>query len=153
MRTLLMAACAAAAMAGSTVAVHADWQVSTYTDAMTDRTETAATLAATTGQATLRVTCARGRAVAEVTFPSHVGFLRIDTKYRFDEGPIVPRTASLSRDGRTLSLWGGEPAAALKRLTTAKRLRVQIFPVAAPVEFFEFTLAGADKAIGQIRCK
>lgn len=144
---------ALAVLAGTAVSARADWKISTYTNAMTDRTETAATLSATKGQATLRLACLKGRTIPEVNFPSHVGFLRIDTDHRFDDGPVISRTTPLSRDGRSLLLWSGDTAAALKKLTKAKRLRVQIFPLAAPAEFLEFNLAGADKALGQVHCK
>jgi hypothetical protein len=154
MRVLLKTACAALAVAAATtMSARADWEISAYTNAMTDRTETAATLSAAKGQATLRVACLKARAFPEVNFPSHIGFLRVDTDHRFDDGPVVSRTAPLSRDGRSLWLWSGEQTVALKKLAKAKRLRVQIFPLAAPVEFLEFNLAGSDEAIERVRCK
>jgi len=155
MRAFVMTAFVAAVTAGTAVAAHADWKVSTYTDQMTDRTETAATLPATAGQATLRVACIKGRPFPEINFPSHVGFIRIDASYRFDDGAVASHTAPLSRDGRSLWLWSGRQAgaAALKRISDAKRLRVQIFPLGAPVEFLDFNLAGAGKAIQQVQCK
>jgi hypothetical protein len=154
MRGLVKATYVALAVtAGTAMSARADWEISTYTNLMTDRTETAATLAATKGQAALRVACLKGRVFPEVTFSSHVGFLRIDTDHRFDDGPVISRTAPLSRDGRSLWLWSGETAAAVKKIAKAKRLRVQIFPLAAPAEFLEFNLAGSDKALEQVRCK
>ena len=131
----------------------AEWQVRTYIDPMTDRTETIATLSAVVGQGTLRVACLNGRLTPEISFPTQVSFLRINTKHRFDDETVVTRTVPVSRDGRELWLWSGDPAAAAKRLAKASRLRVQIFPVGAPEAFVDFDTTGADKALGQVKCK
>ena len=131
----------------------AEWQVRTYIDPMTDRSATVATLPAVAGQGTLRVACLNGRQTPEISFPTQVSFLRIKTEHRFDDDPVVRRTASVSRDGRELWLWSGDPAAAVKRLVKAKRLRVQIFPVGAPEAFVDFDTTGADSALGQVKCK
>lgn len=131
----------------------AEWQVRTYIDPMTDRSATVATLPAVAGQGTLRVACLNGRQTPEISFPTQVSFLRIKTEHRFDDDPVVRRTASVSRDGRELWLWSGDPAAAAKRLARAKRLRVQIFPVGAPEAFVDFDTTGADSALGQVKCK
>jgi len=131
----------------------AEWQVSTYIDPMTDRTTIVATLPAVAGQGTLRVACLNGRQTPEISFPTQVSFLRIKTEHRFDDDPIVARIAPVSRDGRELGLWVGDPVAAAKRLAKAKRLRVQIFPVGTPAAFVDFDTTGADKALGQVKCK
>jgi hypothetical protein len=131
----------------------AEWQVRTYIDPMTDRSATVATLPAVAGQGTLRVACLNGRKTPEISFPTQVSFLRIKTEHRFDDDPVVRRTASVSRDGRELLLWSGDPAAAANRLAKAKRLRVQIFPVGAPEAFVDFDTTGADSALGQVKCK
>ena len=131
----------------------AEWQVRTYIDPMTDRSATVATLPAVAGQGTLRVACLNGRQTPEISFPTQVSFLRIKTEHRFDDDPVVRRTASVSRDGRELWLWSGDPATAVKRLVKAKRLRVQIFPVGAPEAFVDFDTTGADSALGQVKCK
>jgi hypothetical protein len=131
----------------------AEWQVRTYIDPMTDRTATVATLLALAGQGTLRVACLNGRQTPEISFPTQVSFLRIKTEHRFDDDPVVARTAPVSRDGREVLLWSGDPVAAAKRLAKAKRLRVQIFPVGAPAAFVDFDTTGADSALGQVKCK
>ncbi len=131
----------------------AEWQVSSYIDPMTDRTTTVATLPAVTGQGTLRVACLNGRQIPEISFPTQVSFLRLKTEHRFDDDPVVLRTAPMSRDGRELWLWSGDPASAARRLVKAKRLRVRIFPVGAATAFVDFDTTGADKALGQVKCK
>lgn len=131
----------------------AEWQVKTYIDPMTDRTTTVATLPAVVGEGTLRVACLNGRQTPEISFPTQVSFLRVKTEHRFDDDPVVPRTAPMSRDGRELWLWSADPTAAVRRLAKAMRLRVRIFPVGAAAAFVDFDTTGADKALGQVKCK
>lgn len=63
---------------------------------------------ARSGDATLLVGCLNGEAQARLTWEKSVGFGRVGVSYRLNGGPVVPRFALVSQDGRTLYPWTGE---------------------------------------------
>jgi hypothetical protein len=150
MRTAL----AIAALLVSSVPTLAEWRMQTFTDQMTDRRETSATLAAgNSTHAALRVHCMNSSLFPEIVFDEVIGFGRIGANYRFDDGPMEQRIMPISASGRELWLWLGEPAAIAKQIGKSKRLRVQVFPRGGEATFFNFDLAGAEKAIAEISCR
>lgn len=133
-------------------AASAAWQTTATTDQMSDKRSTIAVLDATNGGAALRVRCDHGSAFPEVVFASVVGFDRVDMSYRFDSGSIVAHAAGVSTEGRIMWVWLHEPKAAIDHIRQAKQLRLQVFPIAEPSQFYSFDLAGAADALASISC-
>lgn len=116
---------------------------------MTDKPSITATLP--TDGAELRISCMHGKPFPEIVFNHVVGLGRIDTKHRFDDGPIVLRDSPLSSSGAAVWPWFMEPAD-YQRIVKSHRLRVQLFPLASPAIMLDFDLTGAREALSQIAC-
>lgn len=134
-------------LAACTTPAHADWQVQTFTDRMTDRQGTYALLSPRTGAATLRVRCMNGNIYPDIVYPQRVAVYEVGASIRFDNGYVEPRITRLSDGGRSLMLWTtsqGEVAT----IRRSKRFRIQVGS-----DFSDFDLTGADAAIGKVKCR
>ncbi|PPQ42108.1 hypothetical protein CKO39_18130 [Rhodopseudomonas palustris] len=101
------------------------WHLSSYRDKMSDRRETSALVI--DGDATLYVGCMNGQPQARLRWLQRIGYgSDLGITYRFGQGPIVPRTAMLSQDGKDIWPWLGDPGEAIASLRNTNRLRVQI---------------------------
>lgn len=116
------------------------WQVERTKDRMTDRTETWAS--STAGDARLLVGCLNGAVTPRLVWDKRIGWGTIGVSYRVDDGPVVPRMAMVSDDGRTLYAWPMDGAAVLK----ARRVRVSISG-----NVYDFDV-GAGERLPAIRC-
>lgn len=130
---------------------HAAWDIQRFTDPLTDRTYASAELLPTTGPGKLAVHCVNGGATADLVFPRVIGFGEIGANYRFDDASVVMRIAPIATSGRDIWMWLHD-AESIRRMTKAKRLRVQLFPVASEPVFIDFDMTGAAEAISQVRC-
>jgi hypothetical protein len=130
-----------------TVPAAAEWQVTHTTDRMTDRKMAFAGVTAPGSSAQLYVGCKNGQVFPEITYPRRVAWRSIGASYRFDDGPVVQRIAPMSQDGTEVWAWIGDPEATVAKMKRSKRLRVQV-----DRDFLDFNIAGADKALSQIRC-
>ena len=115
---------------------------------MTDKQVSGALLPAPDESAGIRVTC-NG---SDLVFDRPIGFGRMGVNYRFDDGPVTPRIAGMSSDGRTAWLWPLDAAEARNKMARGKRLRIEIFPTGASSRFIEFDLTGAKEAFAQMKC-
>ncbi|UFW82837.1 hypothetical protein BjapCC829_22880 [Bradyrhizobium barranii] len=122
------------------------WDVGTFKDRMTDRTETYA--AVQDGAATLYVGCLNGSVKPVLKFDQSIGWGKIGLSYRFDNGPVVPRFATLSQDGRDLWIWVLDHADAMAHLRSGKRLRISLDGAA----MFDFNLSQGEKGLPAIKC-
>jgi hypothetical protein len=86
-------------------------------------------------------------------FPQFVGIGKIGVNFQFDETAAERRLAPFSMTGRAVQIWPDDYAAAMRRLSTSKRLRVQIFPDGRPAVSLEFDITGASAAIRSMHCK
>jgi hypothetical protein len=120
------------------------WDVTTFKDRMTDRTETVATVQS--GDATLEVGCMNGSVQPWLTFSQHRGRGNVGVSYRFDDGPVVPRFAFMSAGTDNMYIWSMDYAEAVGKLRKGKRLRVQIGQA-----FYDFDLTKGD-ALPNIKC-
>jgi hypothetical protein len=144
MRTSLTAIGLAIALACPAVAA---WNVTKGIDRMTDKAFAVASVSAPPG--TLRVDCSG----PDLTFAEPVAFGHMGVNYRFDNEELVPRIAPMSSDGRTVYLWLSTGPATSARIATAKRLRVEIFPLGLPRVFMDFDLTGAHAAVAALGCR
>ena len=103
-----------------TLAPSKAWHVERSKDRMTDKTVTWAS--ARSDDATLLVGCLNGRVAPRLTWARRIGFGTIGVTWRADSGPVVPRMAMVSDDGKTLYPWLTDGAEVIR----AKRVRVQI---------------------------
>ena len=101
----------------------AAWNVSTTKDRMTDKTLTWAS--ATSGEATLLVGCLNGQVQPRLSWGKRIGWGDIGISYRFDDGPVVPRFATVSQEETVLYPWIGDYSEAVARFRKGKRLRSQ----------------------------
>lgn len=60
--------------------------------------------------------------------------------YRFDDGPITPRIASISLDGQYLWPWRVDASAAIWKLRRSKRFRLSVGDAS-----FDFDLTTSDQ--------
>jgi hypothetical protein len=125
----------------------AAWNVTHFTDRMTDKSVAVATVSAPPG--TLRVTCSG----PDIIFDSPIAFGHIGMNYRFDTDEMVPRIVPMASDGRTAWVWLSSALETRQRIARAKRLRVEIFPVGLPRVFMDFDLTGANEAIKALGCQ
>ncbi|WP_128921859.1 hypothetical protein [Bradyrhizobium nanningense] len=122
------------------------WEVGQFKDRMTDRIETYATVQ--DGAATLYVGCLNGAVKPVLKFDRPIGWGKIGLSYRFDNGPVVPRFATLSQDGQDLWIWVLDSAEAMAHLRTGKRLRISLDGAA----MFDFNLSQGGKDLPAIKC-
>jgi hypothetical protein len=150
MRALVLAVLAHLAGTGP---VAAAWELHEYTDQMTDRPGAWAELSSSTARASLTVRCLNGTQIPDISFPERLSVYEIGVNYRFDNGPVVPRIARVSTNGRDLWLWLGNPASAIAQIRKGKRLRVQVFTGAAEPLFFDFDLTDAGVMLNKVHCR
>lgn len=94
------------------------------------------------GDATLLVGCMNGRVEPRLTWSRRIGYGDVGVSYRFDDGPVIPRMAMVSQDGRTLYAWLGNPAAAVVKMRAARRVRVQLGQA-----FYDFDLTSGGAGL------
>jgi hypothetical protein len=115
------------------------WDVGQSKNRMTDRVETFATVSS--DGAMLLVSCVNGSVQPRLTFDSPtIGWGDVGVSYRFDDGPEVPRIASVSRDSGDMYIWHLDHAEALANLRKGKRLRISIGKT-----FYDFDLTGGQR--------
>jgi len=141
----------AGSIGGSTFA-HAAWDIQKYTDPLTDKTYTSAELIPKSGPGKLDIHCVNGSPWPDLVFTGIIGFGKIDANYRFDDGTVIMRSTTIANDGRTVWLFLQWPPFNVQKMTKAKRLRVQLFPVARDPVFIDFDMTGAAEAISQVKC-
>jgi hypothetical protein len=110
------------------------WEVTRSKDRMTDKTLTWAR--AVSGNATLLVGCLNGAVSPRLTWDRRIGYGTLGLSYRVDDGPVIPRMAGTSQDGRVLYPWLASGGAEVMR---AKRLRVTVGDA-----FYDFDLVKGE---------
>ena len=109
---------------------------------MTDREVAVATTSR--NGLTLQVSCSP--MPVALVFAGPVAFGRIGISYRVDNGPVVPRFATMASDGRTA--WPNIPRSEIAR---AKRFRVTAFLPGQESRFYDLDLNGSD-ALARVKC-
>lgn len=118
------------------------WEVTRERDRMTDKTLTWA--ASRTSNATLLVGCLNGAVAPRLTWPARIGVGSVGISYRVDDGPVIPRMAMLSQDGKVLYPWIASGGPEVMR---ARRLRVSIGG-----EVYDFDLVKGEKMPARWGC-
>ena len=131
----------------------AGWSVTATGDQTPGRTSSIATVADVANLASLSLRCVNGAPFPEIMFPEFLGIGKIGVNFQFDETAAEKRLAPFSMTGRAVQIWADDYAAAMKRLSTSRRLRVQIFPDGRPAVSLEFDITGASAAIKSMHCK
>jgi hypothetical protein len=156
MMSLKVVAIIVIAICEATIPCRAEWKISSFNDRMTDSAIKTASLAAKAPDhgisATIEVSCLRDKLVGglilsiETTASFSPG--RMGLVYRLDNGEPNPRFMPVNSGGHGMSLWA-QP----EELSGKNRIRVQLEPSRSPNLFFDFDLAGVDKAFASIPCK
>jgi hypothetical protein len=131
----------------------AAWSVTATEDQTLDHPSNIATVVDVANLASLSLRCVNGAPFPEIMFPEFLGIGKIGVNFQFDETAAERRLAPISMTGRAVQIWDEDYAAAMKRLSASKRLRVQLFPEGRPAVSLEFDITGASAAIRSMHCK
>ena len=102
----------------------------------------------TAQDATLLVGCLNGHPQPRLTWSEPIGRGEVGVTYRFDDGPVVPRMATVTQGGKVVHPWLMDYGSAIARLKAGKRLRVQI----SGGRFYDFDLKAGGQGLPVIKC-
>jgi hypothetical protein len=131
----------------------AGWSITATEDQTLGHASNIATVADVANLASLSLRCVNGAPFPEIMFPQFVGIGKIGVNFQFDDIAAERRLVPFSMTGRAVQIWADDYPAAVRRLSTSKRLRVEIFPDERPAVSLEFDITGASAAIRSMHCK